>query len=169
MKLKLRELTLYGVIGGMMYALKVAMEIFPNVHPVGIIIVALTVVFRKKALYPIYTYVLLCGAIYPGFGIWWIPQLYLWLVLWGGIMLIPKNISEKKKSWIYIIICSVHGFIYGLLYTPPQALFMGMSFNEALAWYISGVPWDIVHGVGNFVLGGLIVPLISVLKRFKID
>ena len=47
------------MLGALMYASKVAMEVLPNVHLLGVFVVAMTVVYRKKALYPIYTYVFL--------------------------------------------------------------------------------------------------------------
>ena len=77
-----------------MYASKLLMEFAPNIHLLGTFIVAFTVVYRKKALYPIYIYVLLTGIFY-GFATWWIPYLYLWTVLWGAVMLLPTKIPPK--------------------------------------------------------------------------
>ena len=55
-----------------MYASKMLMEVLPNVHLLGTFVVAFTVVYRKKALYPIYIYVILNG-IFSGFATWWVP------------------------------------------------------------------------------------------------
>lgn len=91
MKLSTRELTVFAMLGALMYASKMIMEVAPNVHLLGVFTVAFTVVYRKKALYPIYTYVLLNG-IFCGFATWWLPYLYIWTVLWGVVMLIPNSI-----------------------------------------------------------------------------
>ena len=61
MKLRTRELTIFAMLGALMYASKVIMEVAPNVHLLSVFTVAFTVVYRKKALYPIYTYVFLNG------------------------------------------------------------------------------------------------------------
>lgn len=145
-----------------MYASKMIMEVAPNVHLLGVFTIAFTVVYRKKALYPIYTYVLLNG-IFCGFATWWIPYLYLWAVLWGATILLPKRIPEKLRPLVYMLLCAAHGFLFGTLYAPAQALLYGLSFQKMIAWIISGLPWDFVHGVSNFFCGILIVPIIKIL------
>lgn len=145
-----------------MYASKMIMEVAPNVHLLGVFTIAFTVVYRKKALYPIYTYVLLNG-IFCGFATWWIPYLYLWAVLWGATVLLPKRIPEKLRPLVYMLLCAAHGFLFGTLYAPAQALLYGLSFQKMIAWIISGLPWDFVHGVSNFFCGILIVPIIKIL------
>ena len=161
-KLTIREMAVFAMLGTLMYASKMIMEVAPNVHLLGVFTIAFTVVYRKKALYPIYTYVLLNG-IFCGFATWWIPYLYLWAVLWGATMLLPKRIPEKIRPLVYMLLCAAHGFLFGTLYAPAQALLYGLSFQKMIAWIISGLPWDFVHGVSNFFCGILIVPIIKIL------
>ena len=161
-KLTIREMAVFAMLGALMYASKMIMEVAPNVHLLGVFTIAFTVVYRKKALYPIYTYGLLNG-IFCGFATWWIPYLYLWAVLWGATMLIPKRIPEKLRPLVYMLLCAAHGFLFGTLYAPVQALLYGLSFQKMVAWIISGLPWDFVHGVSNFFCGVLIVPIIKIL------
>lgn len=163
MKLSTREIVVFVMLGSVMYASKILMEFAPNIHLLGTFIVAFTVVYRKKALYPIYIYVLLTGMFY-GFATWWIPYLYLWTVLWGVVMLLPAKISPKIQPLVYMIICAAHGFLYGTLYAPAQALLYGLSFKGMIAWIIAGFPFDCIHGVSNFFCGILIVPIIKTLR-----
>ena len=155
-------MAVFAMLGALMYASKMIMEVAPNVHLLGVFTIAFTVVYRKKALYPIYTYVLLNG-IFCGFATWWIPYLYLWAVLWGATMLLPKRIPEKLRPLVYMLLCAAHGFLFGTLYAPAQALLYGLSFQKMVAWIISGLPWDFVHGVSNFFCGILIVPTVKIL------
>lgn len=161
-KLTIREMAVFAMLGALMYASKMIMEVAPNVHLLGVFTIAFTVVYRKKALYPIYTYVLLNG-IFCGFATWWIPYLYLWAVLWGATMMLPKRIPEKLRPLVYMLLCAAHGFLFGTLYAPAQALLYGLSFQKMVAWIISGLPWDFVHGVSNFFCGILIVPIVKIL------
>ena len=147
-----------------MYSSKVIMEILPNVHLLGVFVVAITVAYRKKALYPIYIYVFLNG-LFSGFSLWWIPYLYIWTLLWGAVMLLPKNIPTKARPIIYMSVCALHGFLFGTLYAPAQAIMFGLDFKATVAWIAAGLPWDFVHGVSNFFCGILICPIISVLKN----
>lgn len=166
MKLTVRETAVFGMLGALMYASKIIMEVAPNVHLLGVFTIAITVVYRKKALYPIYTYVLLNG-MFSGFAIWWIPYLYLWTVLWAVTMLLPEKMPKTVKPIVYMILNACHGFLFGTLYAPAQALLFGLSFDAMIAWIIAGLPWDLIHGVSNFFCGMLIVPIITVLHRME--
>ena len=163
MKLSAREVAVFGMLGAAMYASKLLMEFLPNVHLLGVFVVAITVVYRKKALYPIYLYVLVNGR-FAGFALWWVPYLYLWTVLWGAVMLLPRRMPPRVRPLVYMAVCAGHGFLFGTLYAPAQALLFGLDFKGMLAWIVAGLPWDFVHGVSNFFCGVLIVPLISVLR-----
>lgn len=146
-----------------MYASKILMEFAPNIHLIGVFTIAYTVVYRKKALYPIYTYVILNG-LFSGFAAWWIPYLYLWTVLWGAVMLLPQKMSKKIQPFVYMSVCAVHGFLFGTLYAPVQAIVYGLSLRGTISWIIAGLPWDFIHGISNFFCGLLIVPVITILK-----
>lgn len=166
MKLTIREIAVFGMLGALMYASKMLMEVLPNIHLLGVFTIAFTVVYRKKALYPIYIYVLLNG-IFSGFATWWIPYLYVWTVLWGVTMLLPKKMPQKVQPIVYMIVNACHGFSFGILYAPAQALLYGLSFKGMLAWIASGFPFDITHGISNFICGALIVPIVHVLRRLE--
>lgn len=163
MKLTIKEIAVFGMLGAVMYASKLLMELLPNVHLLGVFVVAFTVVYRKKALYPIYTYVILNG-VFCGFAAWWVPYLYLWTILWGVVMLLPKKMPKKFQPIVYMTVCAAHGFLFGTLYAPAQAILYGLSFKATIAWIIAGLPWDCMHGVSNFFCGMLIVPIISALR-----
>ena len=163
MKLNVKEATVFAMLGALMYASKVIMEVFPNIHLIGVFIIALTVVYRKKALYPIYIFILTTGLL-GGFSSWWIPYLYIWIILWGAVMLLPKGIPHKLSPFVYAGICALHGFLYGTLYAPAQAIMFGLDFKGMLAWIVAGLPYDAIHGISNLICGALIVPIISVLK-----
>lgn len=163
MKLTVREIAVFSMLGAVMYVSKIIMEVVPNVHLLGVFIVAFTVVYRKKALYPIYVFVLLTG-IFSGFAGWWLPYLYIWSVLWGMVMLLPKKMPKKVQPIVYMLVCALHGFLYGTLYAPVQALLYGLNFKGMVAWIIAGLPWDCTHGISNFFCGTLILPVISALR-----
>lgn len=163
MKLTVREMIVFGMLGAVMFASKLLLEFLPNVHLIGVFIVALTVVYRQKALYPIYVFILLTG-VYAGFSLWWLPYLYIWAVLWGAAMLLPRNLTGPVQTVVYMAVCALHGFSYGTLYAPMQALMYGLNFQGMIAWIVAGLPWDLVHGFSNLVCGLLIVPLIRILR-----
>lgn len=172
MKLTIKETAVFGMLGALMFASKLMLEFLPNVHLLGVFTIAFTLVYRKKALYPIYVFVLLLG-IFNGFNLWWIPYLYLWTILWGVTMLLPKKIPSKVRPFVYMTVCAMHGFLFGTLYAPAQALMFSLNFKGMISWIIAGLPYDAIHGVSNFFCGALIVPIEKALllaeKQFKLQ
>ena len=164
MKLNVKELVIFAMLGALMYASKLIMEMAPNIHLIGVFIVAFTVLYRKKALYPIYIFVFLTGLL-NGFNVWWIPYLYIWTVLWAAVMLLPRQMPKKIEPIVYMVVCALHGFLYGVIYAPAQALLFGLNFERTIAWIAAGFPFDITHGISNFLCGTLIFPIIRVLRR----
>ena len=116
MRLTVKEMAVFGMLAGLMFASKQIMEVLPNVHLLGVFTITITLVYRKKALYPIYGFVLIQG-LFSGFALWWIPYLYLWTVLWGAAMLLlPRDLGRVKPLQV-MLLCAAHGYLYGTLYS----------------------------------------------------
>ena len=157
-------MAIFAMLGSLMFCSKVIMEALPNIHLLGMLTMVLTLTFGIRALIPIYIYVFLNG-LYAGFNVWWIPYLYIWTILWAITMILPKKMPKWLCYAIYPVICSLHGFAFGILYAPAQALFFGLDFKETVAWISTGAVFDIIHGVSNFAVGFLIVPFTALLKK----
>ena len=157
------ELAIFAMLGTLMFVSKLVMSLLPNIHIVGVLTVVYTIVFRKKALIPIYVYVFL-ELFDVGSFLWWVPNLYIWLILWGLAMLIPKRTPLPVAAVLCVIICGFHGFAYGTLWAPVQAVMFSLSFEQMLTWIAFGLPFDITHGISNLALGTLIIPLSVALR-----
>jgi energy-coupling factor transport system substrate-specific component len=164
-KLPARDLTIFALLGALMFLTKFIMQWLPNIHLLGLFIAAFTLCYRVRALIPLYVYILLDGLL-SGFSMWWIPYLYIWLPLWVVFMLAGKlALPQKLKIPLYMVLCGLHGLCFGTLYAPAQALMFGLSFKGMLAWIAAGLPFDVIHGASNFVAAALIVPLSNLLIR----
>lgn len=148
----------------LMFCSKILMEALPNIHLLGMLTMTYTIVLRKKALIPIYVYVLLNG-LYGGFSMWWVPYLYIWTILWAVTMILPKNMPKKAACVVYPAVCGLHGFLFGILYAPAQAVMFGLDLEQTIAWITAGLPFDALHGVGNLIAGLLIFPVSEFLKK----
>ncbi len=163
----IRELVVFSMLGALMFCSKIIMEALPNIHLLGMLTMVYTVVFRQKALIPLYIYVFLNG-LYAGFDVWWIPYLYIWTVLWGVTMLLPRRMPKKLAAAVYTVVCTAHGLLFGILYAPAEALFFGLGFQETLAWIVSGFSFDILHAIGNFAAGCFVFPLSLLLRKLAL-
>lgn len=161
---RILEMSIFSMLGALMLCSKVIMEALPNIHLLGMFTMVLTLVFRWRALIPIYIYVFLNG-LFAGFNIWWLPYLYIWTILWAITMILPKRMPKWLSYAVYPVVCSSHGFLFGILYAPAQSMFFGLDFPETIAWISTGAVFDTIHGISNFAAGLLIVPFSSLLKR----
>lgn len=164
------ELVLFSVLGAITFLSDILMEALPNVHLVGVLLAVYTVVFKLKAFIPLYVYVFLSG-LFGGFSLWWIPYLYIWIPIVLLTLLVPKNAPRAVKMIVYPLIVGLNGFLFGTLYAPAQALMFGLDFKGMIAWIVAGIPFDLIHGAGNLVLGLFILPLselfLRILKRSR--
>ncbi len=159
------EIAVFGMMGALMMVSDLFMNIIPNVHLVGVMIVVLTVIYRWKALFPIYVYVLLIG-LAEGIGMWWFPYLYVWAILWGAVMLLPRKMPRWLAPAVYALVCGLHGFAFGFLWIPAQMVQMSFTFEQALVWWKFGFfTADIPHGIGNLVGSTLVVPLVTLIRK----
>ncbi len=166
-KLSVRDLVLFAVLGAMMFLTTFALQMLPNIHLLAMFIATFTLTYRARALIPLYIFILLDGVFY-GFALWWLPYLYVWLPLWGVMMLAGRlRLPRKAQVPLYMVLCGLHGLSFGVLYAPAQALLFGLNFQETIKWILAGLPWDLAHGIGDFVSAVLVLPLHELLKRLE--
>ena len=164
--LSVREMTVFAMLGAILFCSKLLMEWAPNIHFIALFIISFTLVYRKKALVPIYLFVLLTG-VYGGFNVWWVPYLYIWLPLWGITMLLPRRMPRAVAIPVFVLLGALHGALYGILYAPAQALFFKMDFRMTVAWVLSGMLFDLLHAVGNAAACLLTLPLVRLLCKLE--
>lgn len=159
MKLNTREIALFGILGGLTFGAKVAMMWMPNIEPVSLMVMLFAVVLGRKALYPIYVYVLLELILY-GLNLWSANYLYVWLIL----AIAAWFMRDMTAPLGWALLSGTFGLLFGLFCAPVYILTGGPLF--ALTWWINGIPFDIMHCLGNFSIAlGLFIPLRGWLTR----
>lgn len=152
-------MTLFAVLGTMTFAAKYAMAFLPNIEPVSLCVLLFGAVFGWKGLYPTYLYVVM-EILFFGLGTWNINYLYIWVVLLAGAVFL-KNM-EHPLGWA--LVSGAFGLLFGALCAPVDVLIGGMEF--AVAKWISGIPFDIAHCAGNFVIAlVLFQPMRKLMER----
>ena len=158
--LSLRQIALFGMLGALTFGAKVAMSGLPNIEPVSLMVMLFAVVFGWKALYPIYLYVLMEILLY-GINFWNINYLYIWTILAVAAM----GMRRLKNPLWWALLSGLFGLAFGLLCSPVYMV-VGGSVSYGIRWWIAGLPFDVTHAVGNFVIAlALFVPLRKLLTR----
>jgi len=145
MKLTTRETVLFGILGGATFGLKACMMMLPNIEPVTLMTILFALTFGKKAIYPIYVYVAL-ELLFYGMNIWVINYLYLWPLL----AFIAHKLRGIDSAVGWAVLAAVFGLMFGMLCAPVYLIIGGLPF--AISWWISGIPYDIIHCISNFAI-----------------
>ena len=161
--LTLREIALFGMLGALTFAAKVAMSALYNIEPVSLMVMLFGVCFGRKAAYPVYVYVLL-EFVLNGLNLWSVNYLYVWILLaWAA-----WRLREMTHPLGWAVLGGGFGLLFGLLCAPVYLVTGGPAF--ALSWWISGIPFDLLHAGGNFALAlVLFVPLRRLMERLYRD
>ncbi len=163
MKLKTRELVLAAMLSALLIASKQAMSFIPNFEPVTLLLILYTLHFPRMTPLIIYVFVAVQVLLY-GFNVWVYMYLYIWIILYAVVRLLARWSSYP----LWIIVAAVYGMLFGLLCSPVY-LFIG-GWSMAVSWFISGIPYDIMHGVGNAIMVAvLFLPLDKLLARLKTE
>ena len=158
-KLNIRELVLFGVLGAMTFALKFVMAALPNIEPVTLCLLVYGTVFGYKALYPCYIYVVL-EILFFGFGPWNFCYLYIWVIP----VILGISLRQTKQSLVWAMVSAVYGLLFGALCGIVDVFIGGPGY--AVAKWISGIPFDIAHCLGNFAMALILFnPLRELLDR----
>jgi len=167
LKPTVRDVTLIGLMVAIIEVCKIALSWAPNVELTSFWIIMFAAFFGKRVFFVIPVFILVEGIMY-GIHIWWIMYLYAW-----PILAILAMVMRKADSAVtYAILSGLFGLLFGLLCSVPY-IFIGAvdadianGFRMAFAWWIAGIPWDLVHGIANFLtMLVLYRPVASVMKK----
>lgn len=155
MKVTVKELVIFSLCTGLIFSSQVALAFLPNIELVSLLFILYGIHFRWKAFYIVYAFVLLEGFFY-GFGFWWLMYLYIWNIL----VLLAIKFKDQTSPLFWAILSGLYGLSFGAIGTLPF-LFTGLlgengslskSLNLMLSYWISGIPFDIAHSIGNFFI-----------------
>lgn len=160
-KFSVREIALYGILGAMIYAAKMAMAMLPNIEPVSLLVMLLAVCFGWRGLCSVYLYIFLEFATW-GIGLWSVCYLYIWFILFCLARLFRR--MQSALGWAVLSGC------FGLLFGALCALvyWCAGGWAAAVTWWIAGIPVDLLHGAANFAIAFVLFhPLRRWLTRLQ--
>ncbi len=152
-KISAKDIALVGMMVAVIEACELAMLPLPNVELTSFWIIMFTLYFRKKIVFVLPVFILLEGCLW-GFGTWW----FMYAYMWPALALITHLFRKNESAWVWGTISGIFGLTYGFFCAIPYVVMgaVGATLQSGLIagfnWWVAGIPWDIVHGIGNFVL-----------------
>ena len=143
--LSARDITIMALMVAIIEVSKVALAQIPNVELTSFWVIMFTLYFGTRIFYVIPVFILIEGMMY-GFNLWWIMYLYSCPLLAIVFFLLRK----MNTAWEWSFISGLFGLSFGFLCSMPYIFTSGLA--GAVAWWIAGIPWDLVHGIANFTI-----------------
>ena len=143
--LTVREMVLFALLGAMTFAAKYVMSFLPNIEPVSLMVMLFAVVFGWKWVYPVYLYVVM-EILFYGISLWNINYLYIWAVL----AVAARLFRDMKHPLGWALLSGTFGLLFGALCGIVDVFIGGLGY--AVSKWISGIPFDLMHGAGNFFI-----------------
>ena len=152
-------MVLFAVLGALTFAAKYVMSFLPNIEPVSLMVMLFAAVFGRKWVYPVYLYVML-EILFYGISLWNINYLYIWALL----AVAAYFLREMRHPLGWALLSGTFGLLFGALCGIVD-VFIG-GFGYAAAKWVSGIPFDLMHCAGNFVIALLLfVPLRKLIEK----
>lgn len=148
-----KDICLVGIMVAVIEVCKMTMSFLPNIELTSFWLIMFTLFFEKRVFWAVPVFVILEGCVY-GFGLWWGMYLYVWPLL----VLFTWLFRSQKSVWFWSIFSAIFGLMFGLLssltYVVIGAVGEGVKSGlySGFSWWIAGIPWDITHGISNFIL-----------------
>ncbi len=140
-----RRIAILGLLAALLIVAQVSLAFLPNIELVSLLILLFSILTGKYAFAPVYVFVLAEGLIY-GFTLWWFFYLYAWLPL----LLLGWLFRHQRSPLFFAVINAGFGLCFGALYAL-LFLFTGGPAS-ALSVLISGLPFDLLHCLSNFIV-----------------
>ena len=162
-----RDVATVGLMVAAIEAFKFTMQAMPNIEMTSFLVILFTLCYPRLTLYAIPVFTLIEGMIY-GFGLWWVMYLYAWPLL----TLVTRVFSRNDSAFFWAVVSGVFGLLFGALCAVPYFFigFISGGFAQGLrqmfAWWVAGIPFDLIHGVSNFaIMLALYRPISNLLRR----
>lgn len=147
------------MLAALTFGAKWVMAALPNIEPVSLMVMVFGAVFGWQGLLPTFVYVM-AEILFYGLGTWNINYLYVWPLLAVAAHLLGR--MEHPLGWA--MVSGTFGLMFGALCAPVDVFIGGWGY--AAAKWVSGIPFDIAHGIGNFVIAlVLFVPIRKLTQR----
>ena len=156
-----------GLMVAMIEACKLCMQALPNIELTSFLLILFALRFGWLTLFVVPVFTLIEGLIY-GFGLWWVMYLYAWPLL----VLAVRPFRQIDSAFFFAVFSGVFGLLFGPLCAVPY-FFIGFAgggvsqgLTQMFAWWVAGIPFDLMHGVSNFfIMLALYRPMSRMLVR----
>ena len=160
---EIRKLVYTALLTAIIEAAKWALNAIANVELVSLLTMIFTIYFGWQITLCSLLLFALIECLWWGVSIWTVTYFYVWPLL----ILVTWLFRDKMDRYTAALISGFFGLSFGALCSLTTLVMSGPE--AAFAWWIAGIPYDVVHGISNCIIAFILYePLIRALKRMNI-
>ncbi len=161
-KLTVRKLTLIAMTIALCSVIRFPFSYLPNITPLTTIYLLICLNIGLSEAIIIADMTIIATSVYLGMGYWVVGQLLAYSLIIFLYWLFIK-IDIMKFLIMQAILCLILGLIYGIVISMFEVFVLQISSFEI--YYIAGLPFDLMYGLGNFLFMILVFRPARILKR----
>ena len=143
---RIQRLCLVSVCSAILVMCKEILAFLPNIELVTFLLLIYSLRFDLSMSISIATIFCFLQIVLYGFGLW-TP---LYFIVWNGWVLVCFSLKKILVSNQRCAFLSAgFGLIFGFLFSIP---YFFMSVQTGWAYFLRGLPFDLVHCLGNYIL-----------------
>lgn len=164
-----RRIALLSMMIAIAYVGRSLLQVVPNVQPVTVILIILTLSMGIADGLIVAVLSILISNLTLGMGVWTFAQIISFSVIVLITGLVIKPVYKKMPTWTMVLYAASTGLIYGLVVSFVMKYLIG--FDSFWAYYLMGIPMDLMHAFGNgafyAILSPVLFPLIEKNLRMQ--
>lgn len=146
------DVALVGMMVAVIEACKFTLAALPNLELTSFWVILFALCFGRRIYFVVPVFILLEGLVY-GFGMWW----FMYLYAWPALALVTRLLRKMDSALGWAVVSGIFGLMFGVLCSIPYGVLgavdgLGSGLRAAFAWWVAGIPFDLIHGAGNFAL-----------------
>lgn len=146
------DVALVGMMVAVIEACKFAMAVLPNIELTSFWVILFALTFGRRIYLVVPVFILIEGLIY-GFGMWW----FMYLYAWPALALVTRLLRKMDFALGWAVVSGAFGLMFGALCSIPYGILgaadgLDSGFRAAFAYWVAGIPFDLIHGASNFAL-----------------
>lgn len=156
------QIVIIALLAAIVFALQVALASLPNIEVVSLLLLVYSLTLPLYTSIFISTIFTTLEMLVWGFGDWVIGYYWIWPIWNIAVYLLKPFLKENVYYWA--ILSGLWGALFGAIFAINHGLFYGFSYS--LAYWIRGIPFDIIHAISNYVITLILfVPTYKLLKQ----
>lgn len=141
------DIVLIPLLSATLTSGKMILSFIPNVEIVTLLFMVYTVVFGPRRTFLIAVIFSTTEIFFYGVHTW----LLVYYVIWPLLILLTTLLMKTRTSeWAFALLALVYGLSFGLVFAVFESFFYGIAYG--VVYWVRGIPFDLIHGVSNFVV-----------------